>query len=88
MRNNILILLFCGVGVHGQELHHQMLSAQGSSKHLTNGMVVSQTIGQQSVLGNYKRNNLVIGQGFQQNIFNRHALYKIPIEIKTITYPN
>lgn len=88
MRKNILIFLFFGLGVEGQELHHQMISTQGCSKLLPSGIIVRQTIGQQSVLGNYKANNFVVGQGFQQNIYSRYTINKIPTNVKTITYPN
>ena len=48
----LIILLFCSEA-YRQNLHHQMLSSQGDSKVLPNEMYVSQTIGQQSVSGNY-----------------------------------
>ncbi len=88
MKKNILIILFFGYSVQAQKLHHQMLSSQGSSKVLPNGMKLRQTIGQQSVSGNYKKDNFIVGQGFQQSIFSRTDLYNFPMDIKTITYPN
>ena len=55
MRILILAFLLPFLSLHTQELHHQMLSSQGTSKELPNGVFVSQTIGQQSVIGNYTR---------------------------------
>ena len=45
------------------QLHHQMLSSQGSTSKTTSGIVVTQTIGQQSVAGNYTSKDHQIGQG-------------------------
>lgn len=91
MGKYFLIILFFGFTVHGQELHHQMLSAQGSGKHLTNGIFVRQTIGQQSTTGNYNQNKVVIGQGFQQSVWGKYISSNRIDErddIKTIIYPN
>ena len=57
-----ILLLFFGISVKGQQLHHQMLSSQGSSNLLSTGTLVHQNIGQQSVIGNYKFSNTVAGQ--------------------------
>jgi hypothetical protein len=87
MMRNIIILLF-GFSAFGQKLHHQMLSIQGASVHLSNGASVSQTIGQQSVTGNFRKNNLVMGQGFQQSNLGRSYSHNNQQAIITITYPN
>jgi hypothetical protein len=54
MKYKLLFLLFFNAYLYSQSLHHQMLSSQGKSYIITNGMLVSQTIGQQSSIGNYK----------------------------------
>ena len=67
--HNILkIILFLLVTLSGfsQTLHHQMLSSQGASTTV-GGLKVSQTIGQQSVIGNYRGSDFMVGQGFQQS---------------------
>lgn len=84
MIQNFLILLFLTSTIHGQKLHHQMISAQGTTVHLSNGMIISQSIGQQSVSGNYNKKKSMIGQGYQQ-ILNYQN--NTPIDT-TITYPN
>ena len=53
------------------QLHHQMLSSQGSTSKTTSGVVVTQTIGQQSVAGNYTSKDYQIGQGYQQAKWSR-----------------
>ena len=51
------------------QLHHQMLSSQGATIKFSNGITVTQTIGQQSVIGNYNNQHVKLGQGFQQDDF-------------------
>ncbi|WP_396140638.1 T9SS type A sorting domain-containing protein [Flavobacterium sp.] len=75
-------------GAQAQELHHQMLSAQGTSKELFNGIYVSQTIGQQSVIGNYTKDGKTYGQGFQQSLWNRYIGSNSNNSITTVVYPN
>ena len=48
-----------------------MLSSQGGLKQTESGIIVSQTIGQTSVIGNYSNRNLAVGQGFQQSKVGR-----------------
>ncbi|MFZ4435574.1 MAG: T9SS type A sorting domain-containing protein [Flavobacterium psychrophilum] len=81
------LLLYCGLG-HAQQLHHQMLSAQGNSAVLANGTYVSQTIGQQSVIGNYTREGKTYGQGFQQSMWGSYIKRNATNTITTTTYPN
>ena len=69
MRLVFFIVFIPFLPIHSQELHHQMLSAQGKSTVLANGTYVSQTIGQQSVIGNYTRDGKTYGQGFQQSMW-------------------
>jgi hypothetical protein len=64
-----------------------MLSAQGNSKTLGNGMFVSQTIGQQSVIGNHK-SGITISQGFQQSHWNKYLQANFENQITITTYPN
>jgi hypothetical protein len=88
MQKLLLCLLFCGCLVNAQQLHHQMLSAQGKSTVLANGTYVSQTIGQQSVIGNYTREGKTYGQGFQQSMWGNYIKGNSANTISTTTYPN
>ena len=74
--------------VNAQTLHHQMLSAQGNSVVLKNGTFVSQTIGQQSVIGNSTKNGYTTGQGYQQIVWAKYINSNITTDITTTTYPN
>jgi hypothetical protein len=75
MRILLPILLVPFLSIHSQELHHQALSSQGTSKVLSNGIYVSQTIGQQSVIGNYTKDDKTYGQGYKQSIFKQIHLF-------------
>lgn len=88
MQKLLLCLLFCGGLVNAQQLHHQMLSTQGNSTVLANGTYVSQTIGQQSVIGNYTREGKTYGQGFQQSMWGSYIKGNSTNTITTTTYPN
>ena len=88
MKLLLLVFLFSFSTLYSQELHHQMLSAQGSSKELSNGIYVSQTIGQQSVIGNYTKDGKTYGQGFQQSLWGRYIGSNSNNSITTVTYPN
>ena len=52
------------------QLQRQMISAQGNTSKSDN-LVVTQTIGQQSIIGNYNVANFHYNQGFQQPFWNR-----------------
>jgi len=81
----ILFLLVTFTGF-SQTLHHQMLSSQGTSTTV-GGLKVSQTIGQQSVIGNYRGTDVTVGQGFQQSHLMKTVKAPI-ITVVTTTYPN
>ncbi len=49
------LLIFFTITFHGQVLHHQMLSSQGISKKMPDGSVVTQTVGQQSLIRNFQQ---------------------------------
>jgi hypothetical protein len=88
MRLILLVILLSNNFLYSQELHHQMLSAQGKSTVLANGTYVSQTIGQQSVIGNYTREGKTYGQGFQQSMWGNYIKGNAANTITTTTYPN
>ena len=49
----ITIVFIFFTSLASAQLHHQMLSSQGSTVRTDNGIIATQTIGQQSVIGNY-----------------------------------
>ena len=85
----LFLALGCCLSVFSQNpLHHQMQSSQGTSKVLSNGTYVSQTIGQQSVIGNCTKNGVTYGQGFQQSVWSKYIQSSVANSITTVTYPN
>jgi len=88
MKLLLLLFLFSFSTLYSQNLHHQMLSAQGTSKTLPNGIFVSQTIGQQSVIGNYTKDGKTYGQGYQQSVWSKYISTNSNNTITTVTYPN
>ena len=87
MKHFMWIFLSLTLSTFSQDLHHQMLSSQGKSKVLSNGMMVSQTIGQQSVIGNHT-NGVTVGQGFQQSHWAKYENSNVANQITTTAYPN
>ena len=82
-----ILLLFATTTVSAQ-LHHQMLSSQGSTSKTNSGVMVTQTIGQQSVVGNYSNMGFNIGQGFQQSNWAHFILEGTSPEFEISIYPN
>jgi len=84
------LFLFFSCAFYGQVVHHQMLSSQSASHELSSGVIINQTIGQQSLTGN-SITNFVVMQGFQQNLWGKYITSTATGDltvIKTITYPN
>ncbi len=88
MRFIYLYIFVIFTSVSAQQLHHQMLSAQGTSKTLPNGMYVSQSIGQQSVIGTQTVEGYSYGQGFQQSNWSKYINTTANTSVTTVTYPN
>lgn len=85
----LFLALGCSLSVFAQNsLHHQMLSAQGTSKVLPDGIYISQTIGQQSVIGTYTQEGVTYGQGFQQSTWSKYLNSTTNNAITTVVYPN
>lgn len=88
MKLLLLVFVLSINSMLSQELHHQALSSQGTSKVLPNGIYVSQTIGQQSVIGNYTKDGKTYGQGYQQSVWSRYIQSTTNNTITTVVYPN
>jgi hypothetical protein len=82
----LFLFFFTGVSF-GQQLHRQMLSANGQVATTPKGVKVSQTIGQQSTTGTAVYGKMIVSQGFQQSKSAAAAVKALP-ENKTIVYPN
>lgn len=74
--------------IYGQLLHHQSISAQGTSLKLNSGLLVSQTIGQQSSTGTVT-SPVVVQQGYQQSFWATLIdTSTVSNSIQVIAYPN
>jgi hypothetical protein len=82
----LFLFFFTGISF-GQQLHRQMLSANGQSATTSQGVKVSQTIGQQSTTGTAVHGAMIVSQGFQQGKSAIAAVKPLP-ENKTTVYPN
>ncbi len=85
-----LLLLF-SITFQGQVLHHQMISSQGLSTKTPDGLIIRQTVGQQSLTGTSGNKEYVVMQGFQQSLWGKYIAsnHVDAIEgITTTTYPN
>lgn len=88
---NILKVLFFLVVttiVRAQKLHHQMIASQGNNSKLSNGILVNQSIGQQSAIGNYSNSKVIVGQGYIQSMFTTAKSRLAEKSISAIAYPN
>ena len=74
--------------VEAQILNRQMFSSQGKNLVLKNGMVVSQSIGQQSVFGSFSNSTFIVQQGFQQNAVFKLSRAVLSGGVTTTVYPN
>lgn len=64
-----------------------MTSAQGASVHVSNNLIVQQSIGQQSVTGNYLGSTFSVGQGYQQGRISK-SKGPAALNIQIMTFPN
>lgn len=69
-------------------LHHQSINSQGNSIKLNTGLVVNQTIGQQSSAVTSK-SSVVVQQGFQQSFWSTLIESTTPSNsLQFVVYPN
>jgi len=88
MKHTLTLILSLFLWNASAQLHHQMLSSQGSTSKTEKGVIVTQTIGQQSVNGNYSSRGLNIGQGYQQANWARIIIEGTSPEFEVSMYPN
>lgn len=82
----LLLVLFTSY-TFGQQLHHQMLSAQGGVATTSKGIKVTQSVAQQGAIGTSTTKKVILSQGFQQSkISNVQPI--VNDAIITLVYPN
>mgnify|MGYP006061732883 FL=1 len=82
-----VLLTFTSNSVSAQ-LHHQMLSSQGSTSKTASGVIATQTIGQTSVIGTYDNLSFKIGQGYQQAFWGRIINEQNSPDFEVSVFPN
>ena len=84
----ISVLLTFTLNSVSAQLHHQMISSQGSTSKTASGVIATQTIGQTSVTGTYDNLSFKIGQGYQQAFWGRIILEQNSLDFEVSVYPN
>jgi hypothetical protein len=89
LKNTILLfLLVFTINTVSAQLHHQMLSSQGSTSKTASGVIATQTIGQTSVIGTYDNLSFKIGQGYQQAFWGRIITNQNSPDFEVSVFPN
>ena len=83
-----ILLLFIVISFRsfGQQIHHQTNASLGSIVSVPTIGLIKQSIGQQSVIGNFTGENIFVGQGFLQGNFAKKSISLTSIEV--LAYPN
>lgn len=82
----IWLLLSSSIAI-SQNTQRTTLSMSGSAK-IHNGTYVSQSVGQQSVIGTFTNGATVVRQGFQQPLIRVVSLPQVQQGLKAVVYPN
>ena len=82
------ILLSASLLGFSQKLHHQMLAAQGGTFKTSSGLIVRQSVGQMSAIGNASVSGLTLQQGFQQSLISQFFPVYNANTVSTTLYPN
>ena len=82
----IFIFSLVVLNLSGQNIHHQMISSQGSSSLTGSGLIVNQTIGQQSITGSFT-GSFSVQQGFQQSYWYNYLSNSNPILVSASPNP-
>lgn len=84
-----LFCFFLAFHCWAQKLHHLVIASQGINAKITNGMIVSQSVGQvNGTIGTYKSSNLIIGQGYIKSFGIAKNASPIQEVVSVIEYPN
>ena len=81
------VFFFISNPLKAQQLHHQTISSQGATIKTTSGLVVKQTIGQQSVTGN-SQGEITVQQGYQQSHWETLIKRSEKLNVLISSFPN
>ena len=88
MHKIILFLFFCTT-TWSQKIHHQVVSSQGVTQKLPNGIIVAQSVGQaNAAIGNFKNNSMAIGLGYIQSYGKAKFTSPTKVAVSLVAYPN
>ena len=82
----IIITFFPFLRINAQKIARQVLSSQGASIQLETGQVITQTIGQNGIIGSFNGNKGI--QGFQQPLTSKLPVLTEELKSKLVVYPN
>ncbi len=84
----IIFFFICAMG-WSQKIQRQVISTQGATKKVANGMVIAQSVGQSNAaIGNFRNTNLVMGQGYIQSYAKPKFTTPTKSLVSVIVYPN
>lgn len=86
LKTILFLLLLVTFNSFGQQIHHQTIATSGSIVSVPNIGIIKQSVGQQSVIGNFFEGNIFVGQGFLQGDYANKAISLTSIQV--LTYPN
>lgn len=81
------VFFFISNPLKAQQLHHQTISSQGATIKTTSGLIVKQTIGQQSVTGN-SQGEITVQQGYQQSHWETLTRRSEKLNVLISSFPN
>lgn len=81
-----LVIVFLHADGYSQKIARQVLSSQGTTQQLENGQVITQTIGQDGIIGGFNSGAGV--QGFQQPLTSKLTVLPEELKSKLVVYPN
>jgi len=87
----MLIACFCCFSINAQILQRATLGNSGYSTQITNSKntyYISQSVGQNSVIGTFKNNGYTIRQGFQQPLLFLEKISQVELEFSASVFPN
>jgi hypothetical protein len=84
-----LLFFFLAVQCWGQKLHHQVIATQGINTKISNGIIISQSVGQvNAAVGNFKNPKLIVGQGYIQSFGIAKKTSTSKEVVSMLMYPN
>lgn len=91
LRLFIIAMCFVGLALSAQNIQRSTLGSSGDATEITVGdksYYVSQSVGQNSVIGTFSNDNYTIRQGFQQPPIKVEIIRSLDNHLNVVVYPN